>query len=94
MRILEVDVLKKCLFAVTSLILLSCSGPPTPESVIADGLNTIEYSGSGREYSFAQAYNATSGWPGFPTQSYSRTVNFQTPSWRVERVTGEAEANR
>ena len=94
--------LKKCLLAVTSLILLSCSGPPTPGSVIADastamgadGLNTIQYSGSGREHSFAQAYNATSGWPGFPTRSYRRTVNFQTPSWRVERVAGEAEAGR
>lgn len=94
--------LKRCMLAVTSLILFSCSGPPTPESVIAnasramgaDGLNTIQYSGSGREHSFAQAYNATSGWPGFPTESYSRTVNYQTPSWRVERIAGEAEANR
>jgi glyoxylase-like metal-dependent hydrolase (beta-lactamase superfamily II) len=60
----------------------------------ADSLKTVQYSGSGTESSFAQAYDTTSGWPNFEVKTYTRTINFESPAWRIERVNGEQPANR
>ncbi len=60
----------------------------------ADNLKTVQYSGEGTEYSFAQAFNRTSGWPAFPLRSYTRTINFETPAWQIQRMSGEASPTR
>jgi glyoxylase-like metal-dependent hydrolase (beta-lactamase superfamily II) len=60
----------------------------------ADNLKTIQYSGSGTESSFGQAYDTRSGWPGFEVKTYTRTINFETPSWQIQRVNGEQPPDR
>src|SRR5438046_7661591 len=52
----------------------------------ADNLKTIQYSGSGTESSFGQAFDTHSGWPGFELKTYTRTINFETPAWQIQRV--------
>src|SRR5262249_23539432 len=60
----------------------------------ADNLKTIQYSGSGTESSFGQAFDVHSGWPGFELKTYTRTINFETPSWQIQRVNGEQPPDR
>jgi glyoxylase-like metal-dependent hydrolase (beta-lactamase superfamily II) len=51
-----------------------------------DSLRTIEYSGTGAEYVFGQAFNPSSGWPAWDEKSYTRTIDYEAPAWRVDRV--------
>jgi len=60
----------------------------------ADNLKTIQYSGSATESSFGQAYDTRSGWPGFEVKTYTRTINFETPAWQIQRVNGEQPPDR
>jgi glyoxylase-like metal-dependent hydrolase (beta-lactamase superfamily II) len=52
----------------------------------ADNLKTLQFTATGSEYAFGQAMNSKSPWPGFEDKNYTRTINFETPAWRVERV--------
>lgn len=52
----------------------------------ADGLATIEYSGSGYDFVFGQAYSPTSPWPKFIVKSYHRALDLRIPSSLDERI--------
>jgi glyoxylase-like metal-dependent hydrolase (beta-lactamase superfamily II) len=52
----------------------------------ADKLTTIEYSGSGYDFAFGQAYSPTSPWPKFVVKSYTRALDLRVPSSRDDRV--------
>jgi glyoxylase-like metal-dependent hydrolase (beta-lactamase superfamily II) len=52
----------------------------------ADNLKSVQYSGTGTEFSLGQAVNPNSAWPGFADKSYARTINYETPASRVDRV--------
>jgi hypothetical protein len=52
----------------------------------ADNLTTIEYSGSGYDFVFGQAYSPTSPWPKFIVKSYTRSLDLRVPSSRDDRV--------
>src|SRR5262245_36108378 len=52
----------------------------------ADTLKTVEYSGSGSDYVFGQAYSPTSPWPRFTDKTYTRQIDFQAPASRMDRV--------
>jgi glyoxylase-like metal-dependent hydrolase (beta-lactamase superfamily II) len=52
----------------------------------ADSLKTLQYSGTATEFAFGQAVNPNSPWPGFAEKSYTRTINYETPAWRVDRA--------
>src|SRR4029077_17263837 len=52
----------------------------------ADNLKSLQYSGTATEFAFGQAVNPSSPWPGFAEKSYTRTINYETPAWRVDRV--------
>ncbi len=60
----------------------------------ADDLKTIQFTGSGSEYSFGQAYIAGGPWPAWPDKSYTRTFSYETPGWRIERTLGDVPADR
>ncbi|MBI3400931.1 MAG: MBL fold metallo-hydrolase [Acidobacteria bacterium] len=57
----------------------------------ADNLKTIVYSATGEDFAFGQAYNPTSPWPRFINKSYTRMIDFDAPSSRVDRVRNQAE---
>jgi len=52
----------------------------------ADTLNTIEFSGSGSDFTLGQAYSGTSPWPKFIDKTYARQVDFRIPASKMDRV--------
>jgi len=56
-----------------------------------DTLRTVEYSGSGSDFVYGQAYSPTSPWPRFTDKTYTRQIDFQTPASRMDRVRMQAE---
>ena len=60
----------------------------------ADNLKTIQYSGTGTEFAFGQAFNPSSPWPGFADMSYTRTINYDAPAWRIDRVLAPVPPDR
>lgn len=60
----------------------------------ADDVKTLVYSGTGTEFSFGQAYNANAAWPAWVDKSYSRTISYETPGWRVDRVLADVSPDR
>jgi len=60
----------------------------------ADNLKTLQYSGTATEFAFGQAVNPNSPWPGFVEKSYTRSINYEMPAWRVDRVLGPIPADR
>jgi glyoxylase-like metal-dependent hydrolase (beta-lactamase superfamily II) len=59
-----------------------------------DSLKSIGFTGSGTEYSFGQAFNPTQAWPVWPDKTYTRTINYEMPGWRTDRVLGENPPTR
>ena len=57
----------------------------------ADGLRTVVYSATGEDFTMGQAYNPASPWPRFINKSYTRMIDFDAPSSRVDRVRNQAE---
>jgi len=60
----------------------------------ADDLKSIQYSGPASDFSFGQAYNPSSAWPEFKNKTYTRTVDFQTPAVRIDRVAEPIDPQR
>src|SRR6185295_7202962 len=54
-------------------------------------LKTVQYSATGLDFALGQAPNPASPWPKFINKSYARTINFETPASRVERVRLQGE---
>src|SRR5579875_435028 len=75
------------------------SGQPDAKAVLsnvskamgADGLKTIQYSGSGADFSLGQAFSPTSPWPRFNDKTYTRTIDFEKQAWQVQRVRTQGE---
>jgi glyoxylase-like metal-dependent hydrolase (beta-lactamase superfamily II) len=95
-------------FAVSTILAavvsLAAAGAPTQDAktvlsnaskaIGADNLKTIQYSGTGTEFSFGQAVNPNSPWPPFADTSYTRTINYETAAWRVDRVLAPVPRDR
>ncbi len=72
----------------------SCTGTAQDAATIAnaskgmgaDNLKSVEFTASGWEYTFGQAVNPASPWGGYEEKTYTRTINFETPSWHIDRV--------
>jgi glyoxylase-like metal-dependent hydrolase (beta-lactamase superfamily II) len=60
----------------------------------ADNLKTLEFTATGWEYAFGQAVNPSSPWPGFESKTCTRTINFETPAWHIERVLAPISPSR
>src|SRR5262245_14886925 len=54
-------------------------------------LKSVEYSGSGFDFAIGQAPNPNSSWPKFVDKTYKRTINFETPAYRMERIRMQGE---
>src|SRR5215831_4720187 len=57
----------------------------------ADGLKTLEFYGSGYDYAIGQAPNPSSPWPRFNDKTYTRTIDFDRPAARMQRIRTQAE---
>jgi glyoxylase-like metal-dependent hydrolase (beta-lactamase superfamily II) len=49
-------------------------------------LKTVEYSGSGSDYSLGQAFSPGEAWPRFNVTSYTRSIDFDQPASKAHRV--------
>src|SRR5262245_6496644 len=54
-------------------------------------LKTVEYSGSGFDFALGQNANPNLPWPKFIDKTYKRTMNFDTPAYRLERIRMQGE---
>jgi hypothetical protein len=57
----------------------------------ADILKTVEFSATGFDFVLGQAYRPDAPWPRFINKSYTRTVDFQVPASRVDRIRTQGE---
>src|ERR1700722_9313215 len=60
----------------------------------ADNLKSVEFTATGWEYTFGQAANPASPWGGYEEKTYTRTINFDTPAWHIDRVLAPIPPNR
>ena len=89
---------KKCVAAVAALLLLNCAVFAQDAKTVIDNsskamgtLKTVEYSGSGLDFAIGQNVNPTAPWPKFIDKTYKRTMNFETPAYRMERIRTQGE---
>ena len=61
------------------------------EAMGANGLNSIEYTGSGFVFGFGQAYEPGGAWPRFIQRTYDASINYQTPGMRLVQVRSQGE---
>ena len=57
----------------------------------ANELNSIQYSGSGTNNAFGQAYEPGKQWPRFVVKEYSAAVDYQAPAMRLEMLRAQGE---
>ena len=89
----------KRLIATSGFIaLLACSAFAQDAKTVIDNatkamgsLKTVEYSGSGFDFAIGQNVNPTQPWPKFIDKTYKRTMNFETPAFRMERIRMQGE---
>ncbi len=60
----------------------------------ADNLKSVEFTATGWEYTFGQAVNPKSPWGGYEDKTYTRTINFEAPSWHIDRVLAPIPSTR
>src|SRR5437899_6640445 len=92
--------IKKCMAAVAITILMSWAVMAQDARTVisnaskalgADNLKTIEYSGSGMDFTLGQAYNPSSPWPKSIDKTYTRVINIETPATRIARIRMQGE---
>ena len=94
--------LKRFISAALALVLWSASGSAQAQDARAvlsdaskamgvDTLNSVEYSATGFDFVFGQAYNPSSPWPRFINKTYTRVIDFRTPASKVDRIRIQGE---
>ena len=72
-----------------------CSQPSgaaaAADAMGATNLNSIQFSGSGTNYAFGQAYTPGGPWPRFEVKTYTAAVDYQTPAMRLEMLRAQGE---
>ena len=90
MRIMTVVVAAVALVAVSS-----CSRPSgvaaAADAMGATNLNSIQFSGSGTNYAFGQAYTPGGPWPRFEVKTYIAAIDYKTPAMRLEMLRAQGE---
>jgi hypothetical protein len=61
------------------------------KAIGVETLKTVQYSATGLDFALGQAPNPSSPWPKFIYKSYSRSINFEAPASRVDRVRLQGE---
>src|SRR5215831_16407787 len=89
---------KRCIAALAASMLLSCTALAQDAKTVIDSaskamgsLKSVEYSGSGFDFAIGQNVNPNSPWPKFIDKTYKRTMNFETPAYRMERTRMQGE---
>ena len=57
----------------------------------ATNLNAIQFSGSGANYAFGQAYSPGGPWPRFEVKTYTVAIDYQTPAMKLDMLRAQGE---
>src|SRR6185503_3741179 len=57
----------------------------------ATNLNSIQFSGSGTNYAYGQAYTPGGPWPRFEVKTYTAAVDYKTPAMRLDMLRAQGE---
>jgi hypothetical protein len=57
----------------------------------AENLKTLEFTGSGYDFTLGQNASPTSPWPKFNDKTYTRAIDFEGPATRMQRIRTQAE---
>ena len=72
-----------------------CSRPSgvaaAADAMGATNLTSIQFSGSGTNYAFGQAYTPGGAWPRFEVKTYTAAVDYKTPAMRLEMLRAQGE---
>ena len=72
-----------------------CSRPSgvaaAADAMGATNLNSIQFSGSGTNYAFGQAYTPGGPWPRFEVKTYTAAIDYRTPAMRLEMLRAQGE---
>ena len=72
-----------------------CSRPSgaaaAADAMGATNLNSIQFSGSGTNYAFGQAYSPGGPWPRFEVKTYTAAVDYQTPAMKLDMLRAQGE---
>jgi glyoxylase-like metal-dependent hydrolase (beta-lactamase superfamily II) len=90
---------KSLVGGLVAALLTQASVAQDPQSVIAkashaigaDAVKSLQYSATGFDFAFGQAPNPSAPWPKFIEKSYTRTIDFETPASRVDRIRLQGE---
>jgi glyoxylase-like metal-dependent hydrolase (beta-lactamase superfamily II) len=89
---------RKILLALTLVAVLTGSLLSQDAKTVIDNaskamgaLKSVEYSGSGLDFAIGQNVNPNAPWPKFIDKTYTRTINFETPAYRMERIRTQGE---
>jgi glyoxylase-like metal-dependent hydrolase (beta-lactamase superfamily II) len=78
-----------------AVVVSGCSRPSgaaaAADAMGATNLNSIQFSGSGTNNAFGQAYNPGGPWPRFEVKTYTAVVDYRTPAMRVEMLRAQGE---
>jgi glyoxylase-like metal-dependent hydrolase (beta-lactamase superfamily II) len=78
-----------------ALAISGCSRPSgvaaAADAMGATSLNTVQFSGSGTNYAFGQAYTPGGPWPRFEVKNYIAAVDYRAPAMRLEMVRAQGE---
>jgi glyoxylase-like metal-dependent hydrolase (beta-lactamase superfamily II) len=90
--------ISKCLRLTAIVLVLGFTAAAQDAKTIIDNaskamgtLKTVEYSGSGFDFALGQNANPNLPWPKFINKTYKRTINFETPAYRMERIRMQGE---
>jgi glyoxylase-like metal-dependent hydrolase (beta-lactamase superfamily II) len=61
------------------------------KAIGADVLKTVTYAGSGQDFALGQAANPNAPWPRFIVKSYTRSIDFEAPASRADRIRMQGE---
>jgi glyoxylase-like metal-dependent hydrolase (beta-lactamase superfamily II) len=61
------------------------------KAIGVDTLKSVQYSATGFDFALGQAPNPSSPWPKFANKSYTRSINFEAPASKVDRVRVQGE---
>jgi glyoxylase-like metal-dependent hydrolase (beta-lactamase superfamily II) len=72
-----------------------CSRPSgaaaAADAMGSTNLNSIQFSGSGTNYAYGQAYQPGGPWPRFEVKNYTAAVDYQTPAMKVDMLRAQGE---
>ncbi len=89
---------RKLILVFVAFVLMPRLGNGEEPKAVHDGVakamgdvKSLQYSGSGANFSFGQSVSPGTPWPRFNLKSYTRTINYDTPAMRDELVRTQAD---